>query len=462
MRCARLLASLAFGLCVAIASTAGAHGGLPVSQRILRKANNPTLYVPVVFWGVWVGGDGKPWRWICEELMNNNRSRRLALSTDGTFYATDLRGITLSRDEGCTWVPAVGELADRRVTDVDSDPVDGATAYVTTGDALDPTVDAAATADNALWVTHDHGTAFTRVAGLASQHERLFQTVRVAPSDPKVLYVGSVLPGGSFSPTIHRSDDVGVSFNHYPLTYLLDGVQPFAVEILAIDPRDPKVMYLRVFASGATDAGDVGRQALLRTHDGGATFSELLKQDGVYSPSGMARGIDGVAIDLTRGRVLVATAHGLYAGDDAGSAATVTLAHLDALSQAQCVDVHDGTVLACSNNYQPDNAAIARSDDGAQTFQSILRYYDTEGPVDCPKGTPVGDQCPLYWAMYGSQLGIEFGDGGLPVRDAGTDGPPPGGGCGCELGAAPLELGGLVALLVPALALTLRRRRARR
>ena len=452
------VAAIAFSLCAAISATAGAHGGLPVSQRILRKGNDATLFVPVVFWGVWVGGDGKPWRWICEELMNGNRNRRIALSTDGTFYATDLRGLTLSLDEGCTWTAAQGELANRRVTDVINDPVDGATAYASTGDSPDPDADGGVGGDNGVWVTHDHGANFTRVSGLLSQKERLFETVRIAPSDPKVLYAGSVLAGGTFSPVVHRSDDVGVTFNNYPLTYLLDGVQPFSLEVLAVDPRDPKVVYLRVFASASTDAGDVGRQALLRSHDGGATFAELLKMDGVYAPSGMARGIDGVAIDTTRNKVLVATAIGLYSGDDAGSAASVTLTHLDALSQAQCVDVHEGTVLACSNNYQPDNAAIARSDDGAQTFQSILRYYDTEGPIDCPKGTPVGDQCPLYWSMYGSQLGIDFSDGGLPVRDAGVDGPQPTG-CACDLGAAPLSLGGLL-LLLPGLLLILRRRRA--
>jgi hypothetical protein len=112
----------------------------------------------------------------------------------------------------------------------------------------------------------------------------------------------------------------------------------------------------------------------------------------------------------------------------------------------------------------PDFAALAESDDGAQSFHSILNYVNTVGPVDCPAGTPVGDTCPLYWQMYGSQLGISFTDGGMPISDGGMEPPHPKSGCGCQLGAAArggLDGAGAGALLVLALlALAAVRRRA--
>ena len=195
----------------------------------------------------------------------------------------------------------------------------------------------------------------------------------------------------------------------------------------------------------------VTRHALLRSSDGGATFDELYKLDAVTETSGQTRGVDGIAFDASAKRVYVATRTGLLAGDDAGTSAVPVLAATGTLRQTQCVDVHGGAVLACSSQFQPDNAAVARSTDGAQSFASILNYVDTVGPVDCPAGTPVGDLCPSYWYMYGAQLGISF-DAGTGVNDAGMM-PPKGG--GCSVSAVGSAVGGVAgaALL---LALTLR------
>lgn len=430
---------------------AQAHGGLPVSQQILRQAGADTMYVPVVFWGLWVGQAGGPWHWICEEMINGYRFRKFALSTDGTFYATDTKGVTRSTDHGCTWTAATGAIAGLHTTDVQVDPVDGATAWVATGDGGTVLPDGGIQpAVNAVYVTHDHGATWTALAGLAAQSDRIFQTVRVAPSDPKTLYVTSAAQMTPFAPALHRSGDAGASFTPTALAYMLDGVAPHALELLAVDPRNTMVVWARAVAEVPVGADTVTRHALLRSSDGGATWSEVLKADAVNEASGQTRGIDGVAFDTTAGRVYVATRTGLYAGDDAGGAGVPALAPTGNLSQTQCVDVHGGDVYACSSQFPPDNAAIARSSDGAQTFASALNYVDTLGPVeDCPKGTPVADNCPSYWYMYGAQLGISF-DGG--VADLGGK-MPKSGGCGCTVGAVGTSAGGaLFALALLALA----------
>ena len=48
------------------ASQAQAHGGLPVSQGILRQSGGDQMFVPVVFWGLWVSQPDGRWKWICE------------------------------------------------------------------------------------------------------------------------------------------------------------------------------------------------------------------------------------------------------------------------------------------------------------------------------------------------------------------------------------------------------------
>jgi hypothetical protein len=247
---------------------------------------------------------------------------------------------------------------------------------------------------------------------------------------------------------VHRSSDGGQTFTDLPIAYQLDGYPPASVEVLEVDPRTTQVVYVRVAIEVVTDAGDViSKQALLRSIDGGATFSQLLQLDGVITSSGISRGIDGVAVDATRGRVLVATLGGLQRADDPGGAPSLTLTPVGGLSATECVEVSGPTVYVCGNNFAPDHAAVAVSDDGGDTFRSILQFANTVGPMHCPAGTPVGDSCPSYWYMYGSQLGIANIP---PSNDMGPTFTVSGGGFHCSMGTRG-EVGlGLALLLLSA------------
>src|SRR5262249_53367401 len=157
-------------------------------------------------------------------------------------------------------------------------------------------------------------------------------------------------------------------------------------------------LYLRVFVSIPGDGGadPTPLQVLLRSSDGGTSFAEVLRVVGEINPtSGATHGIDGVAVDAKRGEGFVATVHGLMVGADPGGAATVTLQPTGGLTVAQCVEIHNDAVYVCGDNYPPDLKALARSDDGGQTFTSVLSYQDTVGTVDCPASTPVAQMCPV-------------------------------------------------------------------
>jgi hypothetical protein len=464
MKRAALVASLAVAALAASPRGARAHGGVPVSQKILRQAGGDTMYVPVVFWGVWVGTPSGPWRWICEEAINPYRGRHIQLSTDGTFYATDNVGMQVSTDHGCTWTTISGsEPATLKLTDVAVDATDGATAYVTSGSVGPTDADGAQQPpSNALFITHDHGQTFLRAPGLASLAARQFQSVKLS-ADGQSIYVTSTTGETPFSPMVHRSTDGGMTFTSNPVNFMIGGFGAYELDVLGIDPRDATVIYVRALVPGLdVDGGPLTHEALLRSIDGGATFAQVLTQDAVVSSSsGTSRGIDSVAVDVPNHRVLVATAAGLYGADDAGRAPTITLAPESALTQAQCVDVHNGTTYVCSSNYAPDLMAIGSSTDGAHTFQKVLQYVDTLGPVNCPAGTPVGDTCPMIWSYYGSQLGITFDDGGVP--DGGMQPPPSG--CSCGLGSRAASatgaslLGALALFTLVARGLSSRRRR---
>lgn len=418
-----------------------AHGGLPVSQQVLRNSLTDTYYVPVLYWGIWVGKPGAPWKVLCEEEINQNRLRRISLSTDGALYATDTQGLTASRDGGCTWGPATGEIATLATSDVATDPLDGTVAYATT---------ASAAGSNGLFMTRDRGASFTRVSTLNVAPGRQLLSVRIVQGAPRALYVTSRASAAPYAPMIHRSTDGGLGFANLPISYQLDGATPLVTEVLAVDPRNVSVVYVRAYSET--------RHALLRSTDGGMSFTEILKMDGVATPLGQSRGIDDVTIDSGRSLVWVATAAGLYQGSDPGGAAMLTLQKTGNLSQARCVAVHGGTVYACSSQFAPDLAAVGRSADGVAPFMSVLSYPETAGPVECPATTPMGMNCPSIWQMYKSQLGVGTGgavDGGA---DAGMQPMDSGGGCAMGGGSSAGVLGSLLAALSGFLLLRRRRR----
>ncbi|HEY1584185.1 MAG TPA: hypothetical protein VGH63_00785, partial [Polyangia bacterium] len=296
-------------------------------------------------------------------------------------------------------------------------------------------------ASNAVFVTHDHGMTWTPLPGLASLSMRLFTTARPAPSSGQILYATSNMQTPPYAIAIHQSTNAGMDFTTTVLTYQLNGVDPHALEILAIDPRNSNVIWARATAEVPEDAVSVTRHGLIRSSDGGLTWSELYTLDAVVGSSGETLGIDDVAFDVANNRTYVATRTGLLSGADDGSATVPTLATASSLHQTQCADIHNGSLYVCSSQFPPDNAAVAESTDQAATFNSVLNYVDTIGPVDCPATTPVGQLCPSYWYMYGSQLGISF-DGGVISGDGGTM-MKMHSGCGCSVGAVESAVGGL-------------------
>src|SRR5439155_6341781 len=150
---------------------------------------------------------------------------------------------------------------------------------------------------------------------------------------------------------------------------------------------------------------------------------EIIRRDGTMR----GPGIGGVSVAGDNGGTLfIATSEGLYAS--AGGAPPVKTS---SLSYARCAVRHGTKLYACSWNYPPDSAAVARSDDDGKSFTKVFQYADTIGLTQaCGPTTPVAKICPAIWLMYAPNLGIMLG-GNL---DAGGSGDGGGGGKGCACG----------------------------
>src|SRR5262249_6844181 len=113
-------------------SPVSAHDGvLPASQAVLEHEGR--VLVPARYFGAFVGSpNGGAWRWICGEAINRNPARGWAMAGSGALHVTDFAGLTTSRDGGCSWSAAIGEIATRSTSRVVADPVEPARAWATT------------------------------------------------------------------------------------------------------------------------------------------------------------------------------------------------------------------------------------------------------------------------------------------------------------------------------------------
>jgi photosystem II stability/assembly factor-like uncharacterized protein len=233
--------------------------GLPLS--VLSLAQTPSsLYAGTSSGGVYRSDDrGLTWRAASEGLTGFSVSE-LAVdpTTPTTLYASTDNGVHKSDDGGLTW-RAVG-LPGQSVWALAAIPTTPTTLYAGVGYGDEPGV----------YKSTDGGETW-RAAGLPGQR---ILTLAVDPTTPTTLYAG-VREGG-----VQRSDDGGE-------TWRAVGLPGRSVLALAIHPIEPATLF-----AGTNDNGD---NALFRSTDGGATWSESIKTTGITKTTGI--GIIAVVID---------------------------------------------------------------------------------------------------------------------------------------------------------------------
>ena len=246
--------------------------------------------------------------------------------------------------------------------------------------------------------------------------------VAISPDGQRIYVTGAPRAVGAMNqPALHVSKDGGKGWSSVHFNYQLAGFTPSHIVALAVDPNDVDTLYAR--------AEEDPTSSLIRISSDGATVTEVVRADGATNQLG----IGGVAFDPAAKTLYIGAKSGLYRSVDRGPAQKISN-----LDQAQCVSLHGGKTYACSWNYPPDNAAIARSDDGGASFKKVFQYAETVAPIDtCPASSPVGMICPAVWTGYCAMLGIDqCASGPGPARDAGPDAATPAPsthGCSCAL-----------------------------
>lgn len=143
--------------------------------------------------------------------------------------------------------------------------------------------------DGSFWISHDGGRDWTESQALHGQSIRSFAQ---APSDPKVLFVGT-LQG------VFRSDDSGASWHQISP---VGSTEIHEVESLAVDPRNPDIVYAGTW------------HLPWKTSDGGQHWDNIKK--GVIDDSD----VFSIIVDPERANIVYASAcSGIYKSENAGA-----------------------------------------------------------------------------------------------------------------------------------------------
>ena len=149
-------------------------------------------------------------------------------------------------------------------------PARGGRVTAVTGVASEPHTFYFGATGGGVWKTENAGQSWRNVSD-GFFREGSIGAVEVAPSDPRVVYVGTGSDGlrSNVSPGrgVYRSDDAGRTWRHVGL--------PAAGQIGAVrvDPRDPNAAYVAALGSAF---GPNAERGVYRTGDGGRTWARVL------------------------------------------------------------------------------------------------------------------------------------------------------------------------------------------
>jgi photosystem II stability/assembly factor-like uncharacterized protein len=418
------------------AAGARANGAFPDEFSVHFPQGSPhTILIGANFGLLVSNDDGATWRYSCEPYVTTGSSAPLSsfnvgyyqVTADGALLADSLN-LTRSADVGCSWPDAgVPGVPPAIVSDIFADPTDGSLVY-----AITTTFNG-----TSIVVSHDGGATFGAPVYSTSN---IVTAIESSKSAPMTAYATQINSTGQTAALL-RTTDQGANWTTLDMSSISAHAQP---SILAVDPDDSSVVYLRIYA-GLTDS-------IAMTSDGGQSFQVLLSVAGTFNS--FLRAGDGSLYAGMMDGTLYVRAPGQEFAKRTGP-------------RFRCLGQRPGTtrIYACGD-MALDGFSLGYSDDGAQTFHKTMSFTDLLGPLTCPA---VQTACAAHWARIQMVLGIsdagpveddagtEAPDAGEGEADSGTVQPPPSGsGSHCaSAGAGSLPLFGLL------LALGLRRRATR-
>jgi MYXO-CTERM domain-containing protein len=429
---------------------ARANSRFPEANQLVIDPGNATHMAIRTSYGLLqTFDDGASWQWLCEKSIGygGTYDPAIAVTDKGSLLTGLLDGLSRSGNRGCDFAHQPGVLDKQDVIDISvlkSDPSKAVAITSTGGEA------------GAFYVivaeSSDDGVTWTQ-QGTQIPSDFTGETIDVAPSDPKRIYVSGFY-GTPHVSAMEVSSDGGATWQRYDIG--VPTPRTSAPYIAAIDPTDEDRVYARLDVDGPGDVFVVSK-------DGGKTWTAAYtaKEDLL----GLAISPDGSRIAL------------------GGTRDGVKVAGKDDLTFVQTSDVTTwcltwGTegLFVCASEF-PDCFTVGRSTDEGKTWTPLYHLSDLT-QLSCPASSTTGTQCPSQWDDPVNNNGVVqiLGIGSEPVpctpgspdaADGGADGggTEPGSpasssssGCGCAVVGASTSSAAELLVALAAIARAVRRR----
>jgi hypothetical protein len=416
---------IAGAIAIAIAAwpaPAPANGAFPDSQTVLTPADRPNHIMLVTNFGLVISEDGgQSWQWSCERDDNAfGMLYQLGPAPRRRLFTSASKGLAFSDDGSCGWQIAGGLVSTRAVTDFFPDPVDANRVLAI----------AIANATYGVYGSSDGGTSFDTTVYVASGDA--ITGVEIARSDRNVIYL-AMNTSADTRPKLARSANGGATFVE---TDLMKDLGTGIIRIIAVDPVDPNLVWLRWMAPEA--------QAIAVTRDGGATASKPLPVAGYFTSF----------VQLPSGTLLVSamidagTTSVLYRSHDGGR----NFEPLPDQPNIRALSHRNGLVYAATENFA-DGYALGVSSDEGSTWRGVMAYDQIQAILPCLHADPQCQASCLALAGAGPMspgmiweekvcAANPSGSGGAGGGGAGTGSAGTGGGAGAG-GAGDAGRGGM-------------------
>ncbi len=316
------------------------------------------------------------------------------------FMGTTGGGVFKTTDGGQSWAPMTDKYFGGTIGAVAVAPSNPDVVYVGGGEFP---IRGNVSHGDGMWRSSDAGRTWT---SLGLKGTRQIARVLVHPTNPDIVFMAAA--GDVWAPTpergIYRSKDGGKNWDKIFFRNDSTGAAD-----LAMDPKDPNILYAAMWQSGRTPwmlvSGGNG-SGIFKTTDGGDHWTEITRNKGL--PPGLF-GNMGLSVSPVNSNIVWAIIEndegGVFKSSDAG--ATWTRTNTDrALRQRAWYYTKIHADTKDTNIVYVNNVSFMKSSDGGKRFTAV-------------RGMGHGDSHGFWIAPENNQRMIEADDGGAEVS---TDG----------------------------------------
>lgn len=390
------------------AATAHANGRLPGATGLAINPSDASQLLIGLTYGLALTRDrGANWTWMCEQQIEGNGGNvdpAIVMTSNGTLVVLSLTngGVLVSRNDGCTFERALGPLEGHRGTDLALDPSQPGRVLALMSTIVEVIDAGYPRFRNFIAHSLDHGGSWELLSDLPD--DMVGETVEVAPSDPKRMYVSGTLSADALQGIVERSDDGGLTWKRTTVRLPTGSGSLF---VSAVHPTDPDRVWFRV--PGRGDIYGVLPARLWLSTDGAMSFDQV---------ADTKAGMLGFAVSPDGDRVVFGgPTDGLFMAPADASAVPSKISDMS----VSCLRWHASGLYVCA--VEPSTPfSLGFAVDPTQGFTPVWRRADTCREA-CASPSTLEMNCQKPWAMVAPLVGAQAAVCGssIAMSDAGMD-----------------------------------------